>query len=114
MQKSSLSFAEKLYRDKKLLFKELKALAQELKKAHPEIKEVFVFGSIARGDYGVNSDVDLLLVLENSDKNRYFDRIPDYLDFEFPLEVEIFPFTEEELKKIPLARTALKEGIKLA
>jgi len=114
MQKPSMNLREKLCRDKSLLFEKLRKLAQDLKKKHPEIKEVFLFGSVARGDYGIKSDVDLLLVLKSSRKKRYFDRIPDYLDFEFPLEVEIFPFTEEELSKVPLASTALKEGIKLA
>jgi len=59
------------------------------------------------------SDADILLILEKSDKKRFFERISDYLDVDFPIPVELFPYTEEEIKKVPIAKVALREGIKL-
>jgi predicted nucleotidyltransferase len=39
---------------------------QRLGKRHPEIEEVWLFGSLARGDAVPGSDADLLIVLKES------------------------------------------------
>ena len=100
------------------LIRVLKEAAIKLKSMHPEIENVILFGSVARGDYGYKSDADILLILKESDKERFFERISDYIaDFDAPIPVDILPYTKDEIermKKRGLIRKALSEGIKLA
>ena len=93
---------------------ELKRSAQRLIRAHPEVRRVLLFGSYARGDFGLRSDADILLVLSSSPHERYFDRIPDFLGFflDLSVPVDIFPYTEAEVERMrnrgnPLIRSAL-------
>lgn len=44
----------------------LKKAVQHLAKRHPDIEEVWLFGSLARGDAVPGSDADLLIVLKES------------------------------------------------
>ena len=45
----------------------LRDAARQLGIAHPEIEEVWLFGSVARGEAVPGSDADLLVVLESSE-----------------------------------------------
>ena len=96
---------------------ELERSVRRLVRAHPEVKRVLLFGSYARGDFGLRSDADILLVLSSSPYERYFDRIPEFLDFflDMSVPVDIFPYTEAEVERMhergnPLIRSAL-DGI---
>jgi len=91
------------------------------KKQFPEIKKVLLFGSRARGDWGLRSDADVLVILKKSPHKRFFDRIPRYLDLfsKVSLPIDIFPYTEEELDRMQkkgnkLILRALREGILLS
>ena len=44
----------------------LRQWAERAKDEHPELRGVGYFGSYARGDWGVGSDLDIVLVLESS------------------------------------------------
>ena len=57
------------------------------------------FGSWVSGTPTPGSDVDLCIVLSES-KSRVRDRIPDYLPFGFPVGLDLFPFTTEELERL--------------
>ena len=99
---------------------ELERSVQRLLEAQPEVRRVLLFGSYARGDHGLRSDADVLLVLSSSPHERYFDRIPDFLDYflDMSVPVDIFPYTEEEVERMrrkgnPLIRTAL-DGLVVA
>ncbi|MEW5706428.1 MAG: hypothetical protein AB1743_06480 [Actinomycetota bacterium] len=61
------------------------------------------------------SDADLLIVLKDS-KVRFIDRIPHFLFLflDAPIPVDVFPYTEEEIKRVPLAKKAITEGTVLA
>jgi predicted nucleotidyltransferase len=96
-----------------------KAVRKNIKK-FPEVKRVLLFGSSAREDWGLRSDADVLIVLKESEHKRFFDRIPRYLNLfvKVPLPIDIFPYIEDELKRMkergnPLILRALKEGIVL-
>jgi predicted nucleotidyltransferase len=52
--------------NQKQLRTHLKEAVQRLAQRHPEIDEVWLFGSLARGDAVPGSDADLLIVLEES------------------------------------------------
>ena len=70
--------------------------AARLFASRADVEEVVVFGSFEKGNYAPGSDVDLLIVLSDSDK-PIRDRIPDLLPRAFPIGVDIFPFTRSEL-----------------
>lgn len=77
----------------------------------PEVEAVILFGSLARGEFGVGSDVDLLLVLRESSL-PFPDRIAAYLpEGSVPVDVDVFPYTVEEVRRgQPLAQEALRTG----
>jgi predicted nucleotidyltransferase len=72
------------------------ALARRLLEEHAEVAEVVVFGSFAEGNYAPGSDLDLLIVLSRS-THPVRDRIPLYMPDQFPVPLDLFPFTREEL-----------------
>lgn len=118
MQKRSSNSVKNIYKNRKYILKDLKERAKEIKE-QKNVEEVILFGSMARGDYGLYSDADILLILEESGKKRYFDRIPEFIDYflKAPIDVDLFPYTREEIKRMkdsnPFIKRALAEGIKL-
>ncbi len=95
--------------DKKLIEEAIGKFVDELSKRE-EVLKVVIFGSWVRGEAGVGSDVDFLIVLKESNL-PFLDRIPIYTPSSFPVDTDVFPYTLEELKKgIPIAEQALKEG----
>jgi predicted nucleotidyltransferase len=70
--------------------------ARRLLASHPEVEEVVVFGSFARGDYAPGSDIDVFICLSESDKSPR-DRIPDLLPSTFPVGMDLFPYTRAEI-----------------
>ena len=94
--------------------RELERSARRLMRARPDVRRVLLFGSYARGNFGLRSDADVLLVLSSSPHERYFDRIPEFLEFflDMSVPVDIFPYTEAEVERMrvrenPLIRSAL-------
>jgi len=71
-----------------------------MKKACPEVEEVLLVGSLARGDFTGTSDADVLIVLDESPLNPV-ERIQRYLPF-FGLEiaVDLIPLTRKELEPV--------------
>lgn len=95
----------------------LEAFIQSLASKHPELERVVLFGSFAKGCAVPSSDVDLLLVLESSEL-PFLERIPAFLPTRFPVGVDVFPYTREELERMleegnSFVVSALKEGIEL-
>ncbi len=86
--------------------------AQKLFSEHPEVIKVVLFGSLADGTAVPSSDADILLILKNSPKSRWIDRIDDYIDYfiGIGIGVDLFPYTKDEVEKILLAKTALNDG----
>ncbi len=65
----------------------------------PEVDEIVVFGSFADGTYAPGSDLDVFLLLSESEK-QVRDRLPDYLPGEFPVGIDIFPYTASEVESL--------------
>ncbi len=72
------------------------AYAARLLAEHPEVEEIVVFGSFAEGNWAPGSDLDVFIVLSGSLKSVR-DRIPDLLPGAFPVGVDLFPYTREEI-----------------
>lgn len=75
----------------------MKKALKEFLKSHKEVVRVILFGSFARDDYFPGSDIDLLLALKSSSK-PFLQRLPEY-HILFSMPVEVFPFTDEEIKR---------------
>jgi predicted nucleotidyltransferase len=70
--------------------------ANWLLSSFPEVEEVVVFGSFEKGTYAPGSDVDILIRISGSGKTVR-DRVPGYLPATFPVGMDLFPYTDEEL-----------------
>jgi len=99
MQTKSYGSVKITYFDKAGVWKALKVLAQDLSEQHPEIASVGVFGSLARGEAVPGSDVDLLLILDESDL-PFIDRASKYRPRHFPAGTDIFAYTREEVERM--------------
>lgn len=77
----------------------LKTWVLKVKSDHPEIKKIGYFGSYARGDWGVGSDFDILIVIEKSEE-PFLNRGLRFDPKEIPVPVHILVYTEEELEKL--------------
>ncbi len=102
------------YFNKEAVEKALNEYIKGLRERHPEIIKVILFGSFVRGESVPGSDIDLLIILQES-KKSFLDRIPYYLPSHFPVGVDIFPYTEKEIEKMKaegnfFIRKALEEG----
>jgi predicted nucleotidyltransferase len=94
-----LSTVSITYFDKDAVWRALDEYVRTLVVRHPEIEQIIVFGSLVTGTPVPGSDVDLLIVLTRSDR-RFLDRIPTFLPSGFPVGVDVFPYTREELERM--------------
>jgi Predicted nucleotidyltransferase len=86
-----------------------------IKAAEISIHAAYLVGSVARGDFNLWSDVDVVIVAD-APPPRFLDRIDLFSDR--PPGVEVFPYTPEELKmeqerKNPIVLEAGDIGIDL-
>jgi uncharacterized protein len=84
---------------------------------HPEIEEVWLFGSLARGDAVPGSDADLLIVLRDS-QVPFLDRSARYQPDFCGLGVDVLAYTRAELASLAaegrfLLQQAKAEGMSL-
>jgi predicted nucleotidyltransferase len=71
--------------------------AAQLLAHHAEIQEIVIFGSFENDTYAPGSDLDVFLFLSHSTK-PVRDRISDFLPDTFPVPVDLFPFTRDEIE----------------
>lgn len=80
----------------------IKALHDWVERALPQHKEILrigYFGSYARGNWGVGSDLDLVAIVESS--AQPFDRRCVEFDTTYlPVPVDLFIYTKEEWQKL--------------
>jgi predicted nucleotidyltransferase len=79
------------------------------------LEAAWVAGSVARGDFNLWSDVDVVLIVHELPRNG-LERLDLFLDA--PARVQVIPYTPVEfqealLRKDPLATEAVAEGIAL-
>ncbi|HZD80374.1 MAG TPA: nucleotidyltransferase domain-containing protein [Actinomycetota bacterium] len=92
----------------------LRAAASRLVE-RPDVRAVYLFGSLAQDRAVPGSDADVLVLLERSDR-RWVDRPLEFGPWfdGVGMPVELFCYTPEEADRAPLARTARETGIALA
>jgi uncharacterized protein len=76
----------------------LRALATQLGAERPEIQEIHLFGSLARGQRNPFADADVLIVLDASDVPAR-DRPPSYKPARVPLPMDLTICTRAELAR---------------
>lgn len=97
-QRSSHSVKIK-YFDKRRVSKSLNQFVKDLSQKNPEIEKIVVFGSFVRDECVPGSDIDLLIVLSKSNKD-FLKRVPKYMPMKFPVGIDVFPYTNGEIKKM--------------
>jgi predicted nucleotidyltransferase len=90
---------------------ELDRLRRKLSTMH--IRKAILFGSLARGNTTIFSDIDLIIVQETN--ARFLDRLePFYAQLDLGTDVDILVYTPDELAGLatwnPLIQEALREG----
>lgn len=64
----------------------------------PEVAEVRLFGSLARGDQTGTSDADILIVLQRQSKPDYTQQVRSYSRyFDLPIGVDLLLLTQAEI-----------------
>lgn len=89
---------------------ELKKIIEKLR-SDKSIRLILLFGSLARGDVGSESDIDLIVVKETNKK--FLDRL-DELYEDANMAMDVLVYTPEELESIKnrgFIKRASKEGV---
>ncbi|MCS6949253.1 MAG: nucleotidyltransferase domain-containing protein [Armatimonadota bacterium] len=89
--------------DAETVLNAVEAWAKHTFARHPEVVCIGLFGSYARGDWGVGSDIDLVVVVHDTatpfvERARYFDTS------DLPLSTDLLVYTQAEWEKM------LREG----
>jgi predicted nucleotidyltransferase len=85
--------------DRDELLSRLRQIAGQIRAEHPEVVEVRVFGSIARGDQVGTSDVDVLIVLRDGELEDPMGHIRSFYPyFDLPIGVDVLVQTEGQLE----------------
>jgi predicted nucleotidyltransferase len=98
----------------------LKEVQEELQRIyHDRFKEMILFGSYARGDAAVDSDIDIVLLLEDvkdisTERERYLP-VTGQISLKYDTVVSVVPFDVRDFhqKRTPLILNVNKEGIKI-
>lgn len=82
---------------------------------HPELLRLGYFGSYARGDWGVGSDVDLVAVVARSER-PWLERGLDWNTLPLPVPADLLVYTQREwddalVRGEPFVRTAAREAV---
>ena len=117
MQNPFLRSAGPAFRDRNEILGLAREAAARMGAACPEVEQGVLFGSFARNDYGVHSDLDLLVILDRTEKS-VFQRLDEYLPWAPAYPTDILPLTRFEVqsrleRSDPFLRRALNEGITL-
>ena len=67
---------------------------------HPQTLRIGYFGSYARGDWGVGSDLDIVAVIATSAKS-FTERLPEWDVTHLPVPTDILVYTEKEWQRLP-------------
>jgi uncharacterized protein len=100
--------------DKQTVEQAVRLWAQRLSREHPEILGIAYFGSYARGDWGVGSDLDVMLIITTT--NLHFEVRSSVFDTrELPVPTDLLVYTLEEWRNLkrdqPFPRRLLNEAV---
>ena len=91
----SLSSSVLKWPDGRVVDRAVRQWVERVAATRPEVLQVGYFGSYARGDWGVGSDLDLIIIVDRS--NEPFERRATQWDVTgFPVPTEVVVYTREE------------------
>lgn len=114
LQKKYYDGVEILSINKKELIKKLKKIVYKIKEEIKDVKDIILFGSYVKDSFLPSSDVDLVIILKESDKN-FIERQDDFVDYflELGVDVNIIVYTEKEWNKLKKGKNLfIKEILK--
>lgn len=80
----------------------LRTQAERLAAARPEILRVGYIGSYARGDWGLGSDLDVIVLLAQSER-PFVERAADFNFTMLPVPVDVLAYTRAEWESLKRA-----------
>lgn len=86
--------------DRDEVLAQLTQWAAKQRRDHPEIIRLGLFGSYSRGDYGPGSDIDLLIIVGDSNEPRWFMRAIAFDASELPVGADVFVYTQAEVDRM--------------
>ncbi len=98
------------YFDRGAVERALDEYVRSLVARHADVEEIILFGSLVAGTPVPGSDVDLLLVLTRSNRG-FLDRMPEFLPTGFPVDVDVFPYTREEVDRMTAEGNRFVQGV---
>lgn len=81
--------------DEKQVISSLKKWANAILKMNKNVVRIGYFGSYARGDWGVGSDLDLIIILSQSGL-PFEKRNQDWREHQLPIPTDILIYTQQE------------------
>ena len=95
----------------------------EIKKIYgPHLREIILYGSYARGDFGEDSDIDIMILLDISDLEiKLYGRALSYMTYDFNMDngLDIKPIAKNQdhferwVDNYPFYANIQKEGVVL-
>jgi predicted nucleotidyltransferase len=90
------------------------------KKFKGKLDKIILFGSYARGEYDNESDIDLLVLIDDEEPKKYNDEIVDF-EVDLTIKYGVLPsiilrntgYYNENKEIIPFFRDVEKEGVEL-
>ncbi|MCH8012665.1 MAG: nucleotidyltransferase domain-containing protein [Candidatus Marinimicrobia bacterium] len=96
--------------DQKQIYKAVRSWALIEIKKYPEILRIGYFGSYARGDWGVGSDLDLVAIVKESNK-KFECRAMNWDLHVLPVQAELLVYTTKEWQNMKANRNRFVQVI---
>jgi predicted nucleotidyltransferase len=77
--------------------------AKQVAQQRQDVLRIGYFGSYARGDWGVGSDLDLVIVVKSS-QLTFERRAANWDMIDLPVPADVFIYTEEEWRSLVVER----------
>ena len=95
----SLSSSVLKWPNKQLVDSAIRCWAEKVSKKRKDVQKIGYFGSYARGDWGVGSDLDIVVILDGSDKPMER-RAVDWDTTNLPVPSDLLIYTLDEWEKM--------------
>jgi predicted nucleotidyltransferase len=114
MPARSLSSSVFAWPDASVVHEALRRWARQVASTRPEVRRIGFFGSYARGDWSVGSDLDVVIVVDAAEK-PFERRAVDWDVTDLPVPADVIVYTTEEWRSLDpssrFARTVREETV---
>jgi len=93
-----------IYLDREKVLEEVKRASRIVKKTQPFVKDVFLFGSLARGEEHGLSDVDILVIVDSLRREEFwekFGKVHRIFADNLSIDLDLVLVPEENFRKYP-------------